>query len=102
MSPAKSAPLVVNGWSIFAHPLFLDQLEALIRQVETGEEKEPEGLSRQERHQAPRSDCEAGVPGNPGRPYTAGVSPGQDARRGTPSLILSLSCAEQGDYLRLG
>ena len=27
-------PLVVNGWTIFAHPLFLDQLEVLARQVE--------------------------------------------------------------------
>ena len=27
--PAQ-APLVVNGWSIYAHPLFLDQLEGLI------------------------------------------------------------------------
>ena len=26
--PAQ-APLVVNGWSIYAHPLFLDQLEEL-------------------------------------------------------------------------
>ena len=28
------APLTVNGWSIYAHPLFLDQLDALITQVE--------------------------------------------------------------------
>jgi toxin YhaV len=27
-------PLVVNGWTIFAHPLFLDQLEVLARQAE--------------------------------------------------------------------
>ena len=31
--PAQ-APLVVNGWSIYAHPLFLDQLEGLIEEVE--------------------------------------------------------------------
>ncbi len=24
------APLVVNGWSLFAHPLFLDQIETLL------------------------------------------------------------------------
>jgi toxin YhaV len=28
------APLVVNGWSIFAHPLFLDQVETLLAKVE--------------------------------------------------------------------
>ena len=27
-------PLVVNGWSLFAHPLFLDQVETLIEKVE--------------------------------------------------------------------
>ena len=28
------APLVVNGWSFYAHPVFLDQLEAVIEEVE--------------------------------------------------------------------
>ncbi|TNE64472.1 MAG: type II toxin-antitoxin system YhaV family toxin [Rhodobacteraceae bacterium] len=32
-APAE-APLVVNGWSIYAHPVFLDQLEGLIDEVE--------------------------------------------------------------------
>lgn len=27
-------PLVINGWTLFAHPLFLEQTEALIKQVE--------------------------------------------------------------------
>ena len=31
---SKSQGLVINGWSIFAHPFFLDQLEKLIKQVE--------------------------------------------------------------------
>ena len=34
MSPAGTEPLVVNGWKIFAHSLFLNQLEALVDQVE--------------------------------------------------------------------
>ena len=29
-----SKPLVVNGWAHFAHPIFLDQLDALTAQVE--------------------------------------------------------------------
>lgn len=44
MSGGKPAPLVVNGWTIFAHPLFLDQLEALIRHVEPLKEKDPAGF----------------------------------------------------------
>jgi len=43
MSDASPAPLVVNGWTLFAHPLFLDQLERLIRQVEGLRQKDPMG-----------------------------------------------------------
>lgn len=35
------APLVVNGWSIYAHPIFLDQFDALIREVETRKTRDP-------------------------------------------------------------
>ena len=38
--PAQ-APLVVNGWSIYAHPLFLDQLEGLIEEVEARKARDP-------------------------------------------------------------
>lgn len=37
------APLTVNGWTLFAHPLFLDQLEALIAQVEKLRAKDSKG-----------------------------------------------------------
>ena len=37
------APLVVNGWTLFAHPLFLDQLEALVKQVNALRQKDPLG-----------------------------------------------------------
>jgi len=33
-------PLVVNGWTLFAHPLFLEQTEALIKQVEAFRKKD--------------------------------------------------------------
>ena len=36
-------PLVIHGWTIFAHPLFLDQLEALTKKVEDLREKDPLG-----------------------------------------------------------
>ncbi len=39
-APAE-APLVVNGWSIFAHPVFLDQLFELIEEVEARKVREP-------------------------------------------------------------
>lgn len=34
------APLVVNGWSVYAHPVFLDQLEGLIKEVEARRERD--------------------------------------------------------------
>jgi toxin YhaV len=36
------AQLVVNGWSLFAHPLFLDQVEQLISRVETLKTRNPQ------------------------------------------------------------
>tara|TARA_Y100001933_G_scaffold249464_1_gene284485 strand:- start:877 stop:1368 length:492 start_codon:yes stop_codon:yes gene_type:complete len=41
VSPSGSAPLVVNSWTLFAHPLFLDQLDVLIRKVESLRRKDP-------------------------------------------------------------
>jgi toxin YhaV len=33
--------VVVNGWRIFAHPLFLQQIEALIKEVDAFKRKDP-------------------------------------------------------------
>ena len=43
MSTANGEPLVVNSWRIYAHPLFLDQLELLITEVEALRRKDPQG-----------------------------------------------------------
>lgn len=39
--PDKNA-VIVNGWTLFAHPLFLAQLEELTQKVESLRRKEPE------------------------------------------------------------
>lgn len=36
-----SPPLVIKGWSVFAHPLFVDQLDALMAEVERARRKDP-------------------------------------------------------------
>ena len=46
MSVGKPAPLITHGWTIFAHPLFLAQIEALTRQVETIKQKDPTGYTK--------------------------------------------------------
>lgn len=38
-------PLLVNGWTLFAHPIFLDQLDTLMTQVETLRRKDPAGYA---------------------------------------------------------
>ncbi len=40
---SKSSALVINGWTIFAHPLFLDTLETLAAQVAALQQKYPGG-----------------------------------------------------------
>lgn len=40
------APLVIKGWSLYAHPLFLDQIEGLIGEVEARKARDPENYTR--------------------------------------------------------
>ncbi len=44
--PGSRSLLVVNGRALFAHPLFLDQIETLIQQVEALQRKDPVGYVR--------------------------------------------------------
>lgn len=46
MSAGTPAPLVIHGWTVFAHPLFLAQLEVLAQQVEALKQKEPAGYKK--------------------------------------------------------
>ncbi|MCI0600812.1 MAG: type II toxin-antitoxin system YhaV family toxin, partial [Beijerinckiaceae bacterium] len=39
----SEAPLEINGWAIYAHPLFLDQIEALAAEVEKARQRDPAG-----------------------------------------------------------
>lgn len=43
MSTDKTAPLLIHGWTVFVHPLFLAQIEALVLQVESLKQKDPVG-----------------------------------------------------------
>jgi len=43
MSASAPAPLLIHGWTVFAHPLFLAQLEVLTQQVEALQQKDPAG-----------------------------------------------------------
>lgn len=44
MTPAAPVGLVVNGWALFAHPLFVNQLESLMQQVEALRQKDADNF----------------------------------------------------------
>jgi toxin YhaV len=46
MSAGKPAAVVIHGWVVFAHPLFLAQIEDLARQVEACRQKDPAGYMK--------------------------------------------------------
>lgn len=46
MSQPRAAALVIHGWTVLAHPLFLEQLEALAAEVEALRHKDPAGYAR--------------------------------------------------------
>lgn len=82
MSPRNSAPLVVNGWVLYAHPLFMSQLEALADKVETLRARDPAGYKRKnvtKRLAAIRKLALEVIPADPARPeYRQGKTLGKD------------------------
>ncbi|VCU71709.1 Toxin YhaV [Pigmentiphaga humi] len=46
MTAESSAPVTVNGWTIYLHPLFRAQLDSLQKQVESLKRKDPDGYHR--------------------------------------------------------
>src|SRR5260370_34429633 len=47
--PLPSAVITVNGWSIYAHPLFIDEFEALLQEVERLRAADPIGYREKEK-----------------------------------------------------
>ena len=43
MRAVKPAPMSIHGWTVFAHPLFMAQVEALAQEVEALKQKDPAG-----------------------------------------------------------
>ena len=81
---SPSSPLVINGWTIFAHPLFLDTLEALTAQVAALQQKDPCGYINKnatKRLAAINKLAFEIIPQNPARPeYRQGATLGDDRK----------------------
>ena len=84
MKPAAPAPLTVNGWTLFAHPLFLDQVEALVARVEALRARDPVGYTKKnatKRLAAIATLAFELVPQDPTRPeYRQGSALGADRK----------------------
>lgn len=84
MKASRPTPLVVDGWTIFAHPLFLAQLEALIAQVEALKQKDPAGFVRKNASKRLAAIARLAfevIPQDPARPeYRQGGSLGDEHR----------------------
>ncbi len=84
MSAAKSPPLVVHGWTIFAHPLFLAQVESLAAQVDALRRKDPTGYSQKNATKRLAAILKLAldvIPQDPARPeYRQGATLGGDRK----------------------
>ena len=43
---SSEQPIIINGWTLFAHPLFLSQVETLVTKVEQLRQKAPQGYKQ--------------------------------------------------------
>src|SRR3546814_6664414 len=79
-----SSVLTVNGWTLYAHPLFLDQLEDLLQAVEKARLKDPAGYTRKnatKRLAAVAKLAFEVIPQDPERPdYRQGDTLGEDRK----------------------
>lgn len=84
MTAQPVVPVVVNGWTVFAHPLFLDQLDVLIAQVEALRKKDPAGYTRKNASKRLAAIAKLAfevIPQDPGRSeYRQGGTLGDDRK----------------------
>ena len=82
MRSNKLTPLVIHGWTVFAHPLFLAQLEVLAQEVEAFKHKDPVGYVKRNAPKRLAAITKLAfdvIPQNPTRPeYRQGNTVGDD------------------------
>ena len=79
-----STPLSVNGWSLFAHPLFVDHVEPLIAKVERLKARDPAGYKHKNSTKRLAAIAKLAlevIPEDPARPeYRQGGTLGDDRK----------------------
>lgn len=80
----RGTPLVIHGWTVFAHPLFLAQLESLERQVQALKQKDPVGYTKKNASKRLAAIINLAfniIPQDPSRPeYRQGGTLGEDRK----------------------
>ena len=70
-APTPPPAVAVNGWSIYAHPLFLEQFEELVKEVERFKAKDPIGYREKKNTKLLAAITKMGfeiIPANPAAP----------------------------------
>lgn len=82
MSAFKPGPLRIHGWTVFAHPLFLEQIEPLAQQVELLRQKDAVDYAKKNASKRLAAIAKLAfdvIPQDPTRPeYRQGNSLGDD------------------------
>lgn len=82
MTAGQPAPIVIHGWTVFAHPLFLAQIEPLAQQVETFKQKDSVGYVKKNANKRLAAITKLAfdvIPQDPKRPeYRQGGTLGDD------------------------
>lgn len=111
---AGDPPLVIKGWSVYAHPQFLDTFESLVAQVERLRVKDPKGYTAKnstKRLAAIVTLAFEIIPQDPARPeYRQGAALGDEYKhwfrakffQQTIPTVFSLSPTKPNHHLRLG
>ena len=100
MTAGKNTALVVHGWTVFAHPLFTDQVDALARQVQALKQKDPTGYVQKNATKRLAAIAKPGVPNPPRRRWVGRrlVAPMMLVGRTTTLWGLNLRQQEQSAF----
>jgi toxin YhaV len=97
MRSNKPAPLLIPDWTVFAHPLFLAQCEAIVQQVEGLKERDPVGYVRKNGTKRLAAIAKLAfdvIPQDPTRPeYRQGNTLGDDYKHWANSDAFSADAA---------
>lgn len=84
MSAVKTGDLLIHGWTIFAHPLFVAQIETPAQQVEVHKDKDPVGYTKKNSSKRLAAIAKLAfdvIPQDPARPdYRQGGALGDEHR----------------------